>query len=585
MCGHRCGEVHGEARELAKRLKVATVLAAFVLVLYCAIAFIVVFVDRNISYHLDGCNIPFLPNVALVAILLGVLLLLRLLLGLLPTKTSGQTAANRFGEWFTAPLDLPTSRLVLIGLLGTGFVTIVQLVVFLQAGIVTGWDAGAVRDLASLGGDSLALPADAFYGSGLYYYCCRYPNNLLLMALLRLEVLFSRAFLPDISPDGFLAAASIFLVALTFLFFVLVAGKFFRRRGPFVGSAAVYLLLVCLSPWAMIPYSDTYGLFMCMLLLMLGSYVAKHPLGWVMIGFLGYVAYGIKPTAIFVLLAFVVARLLVLGVRRRGKRIAAAVFCLAMGLVASFVCASCITGAFGIDWDESEQFSATHYLMLGLNDETDGVYSSEDFDISFNTPDLETREEVNLAEARRRLENFGVAGLAKHELHKVLINFNDGRFAWAVEGHFYERTIQTGGSLSTFLCGILGSNDDLQLYKGYSTSCQILWLITLLGIPFGFMRLRKVDCAGRNADNNATGLDAQRQVIFLTILFSVGALALFLLTFEARARYLYLYGGFYVLLAASGYEAVAEKVVPSKPAPRHARHASAPAAASARSAR
>ena len=73
------------------------------------------------------------------------------------------------------------------------------------------------------------------------------------------------------------------------------------------------------------------------------------------------------------------------------------------------------------------------------------------------------------------------------------------------------------------------------------TSCSLL-----LGIPLGLFGL-----AGRDVETEP------RQLALLSaLLASPVMLALFLLLFEARARYVYLYAGYFVLLSAFGYDRV-----------------------------
>ena len=66
----------------------------------------------------------------------------------------------------------------------------------------------------------------------------------------------------------------------------------------------------------------------------------------------------------------------------------------------------------------------------------------------------------------------------------------------------------------------------------------------LLGIPLGLFGL-----AGRGVE-----IEPRRLALFSAMLASLVMLTLFLLLFEVRARYLYLYGGYFVLLAAFGFE-------------------------------
>ena len=189
------------SRRLARGLMNAVLL---VYVLVCAI---VVFVDRNIDYRLRSYNVPLLPNLALLAIaVVGVILFHKLVLQRrTTTKESIHAGSGRR-----------------VAIIATAALYCYQLVSFYNVGFLTGWDAGIVREASILPAPlSQTLAADGSY----YSYFSRYPNNLLLLILLRAQDRIRAAVVPQMAEGVFFAIISMLLVSLSFYLFTRVSAK------------------------------------------------------------------------------------------------------------------------------------------------------------------------------------------------------------------------------------------------------------------------------------------------------------------------------------------------------------------------
>ena len=123
-----------------------------------------------------------------------------------------------------------------------------------------------------------------------------------------------------------------------------------------------------------------------------------------------------------------------------------------------------------------------HYFMMGLNNETDGVYSDEDtlFTDSFETP--EEKRAADLAVAGERIKAYGIAGILGHAKKKTLVNYGDGLFAWGVDGNFFDgrESDSLGDVPETTLTEPIwsfimpeGSN-----HGKYSSFMQMMWIST-----------------------------------------------------------------------------------------------------------
>lgn len=119
----------------------------------------------------------------------------------------------------------------------------------------------------------------------------------------------------------------------------------------------------------------------------------------------------------------------------RGKQIA--------GLVLSFLAVSFLyqqvnlPKCMGYELDREQNFTVTHFLMMGLSDERNGVYDQNDVEYSASFTDRAARQEANRTVIKERIQEYGVGGMVEHLAKKTLTNYNDGTFAWGGEGDFF----------------------------------------------------------------------------------------------------------------------------------------------------
>ncbi len=521
------------SRRLARGLMNAVLL---VYILVCAI---VVFVDRNIDYSLRASNVPLLPNLALLAIaIVGVVLFHKLVLQRRDAvKESARTSGGRGAA-----------------IIATAALFCYQLVSFYNVGFLTGWDAGTVREASILP----APPSQTLVADGWYYsYFSRFPNNLLLLILLRAQDRIRAAVVPQMAEGVFFAIISMFLVSLSFYLFTRVSAKLLGKGRTSLLADIIFFVLVGLSPWYMIPYSDTYGLFFCTLMLYLLVCHGNSPLSLIALGLLSAAAYSIKPTCIFVLISACLVWVLESLRTPVFRKAVSNVAIMLLAFVVSLAGVHAATEKLDITWDDNPRFTISHYLMMGLNEDTDGAFSYDDSILSMTQTTVEAREEVNKAVTRERLETYGPLGLARHLVKKTLVCFNDGTFAWLGEGDFIHETVGVASDdSSNFFHSYIYPPESPSEEVPYRLFCSIeqtLWLVCLVGIPLGLLRPR----GRRNPDEKELN---SAQPGWLLIAYCVGAILLFLLAFEARARYLYLYSGFFVLLGMYGYRQVAQRL-------------------------
>lgn len=422
--------------------------------------------------------------------------------------------------------DEHTKFLRIVGV-GTLILFLLQLVVVYECSFLTGWDAGMITD---------------FHNYNVEYFSC-YPNQLFLTGVF--------AGIDNLSElvgleRGYVGCTIVGCLHISLAVFLIadIAQKLAGNKAGYCCFALAFVFLG-LSPWLLVPYSDEYGMFWTSFILFCYVCLKKQPLRWFGMVFGTIIGYSIKPTVIFVFAAIVVIEL-VCFVRDKMKKKKASmreehtsvsqkrrIFIGSIGsvLLACFLGFGIVSSVknIGIETDKSLSFPFTHFLMMGFNPETGGIYSQEDY-VFTKSQSKDERQAANLAVWHDRVVEMGPGGLAEFLAAKSLSNYADGTFAWEEEGRFY--------------VAIYGQNEVFKQFYGigenklniFAPFFQIVWFMVLIGLAlFCFLskRASRFEC-----------------VVMLSILLLSG----FLLLFECRARYLFLYAPYFVLLGVIGWK-------------------------------
>lgn len=413
----------------------------------------------------------------------------------------------------------------------------VQCVVAYFAYFITDWDVGVIMDSAY---NMAAYGVPEFVQSS---YFSQYPNNVLMTEIFAAVIRVFRFFAGDPGLDRCILVLIVFLCAIN-----TCTGAVTRRaalaltgsRGFSWAAALVYVAFIGVSPWSLIPYSDGLALLVPVLLFRLYQLQqeSRHKAAlWMAIALLSAVGYLIKPQTVIITIAMVMLETVRLLSHRRFRSwltrvgACAALLAVCVGPVKSWGYAHSLTRP-----EPGRELGMMHYVMMGLNRETTGTYSGDDFFISQSIQDKSERTQKQLAVIRSRLEELGLSGLMDLYAKKILVNFADGTFAWGINGLFFAELIADKDSvLSPFLKDVLytfGSR-----YPAFSTWLQAIWLALLLGCLLAVWPVKgpQTRCA-------------QQAVLCLAIF----GLTVFECIFEAKARYLYTCAPLFLLLGVWG---------------------------------
>ncbi|WP_210650126.1 hypothetical protein [Nocardioides sp. SYSU D00065] len=448
-------------------------------------------------------------------------------------------AVSRVAPWLEAR---PWRRRLLVAAVLAGLF-VLQLQIGWAIRVAPGWDASMVAGIAER--MALGLPDDP----GQQLYVATYPNNALIVAVL--HVWYGLA-LATGHPD--LWSAGVVLVALCMTGAVALAHLAARRLG---GPVAAYLTLglalvfVGLSPWSAVPYSDTLTMPFPALVLYLFSLerdrrgTAARAALWAAMGAATYVGYALKPTAVFASAAAVVVAL-VLGARawRRSWRVLVASGAAVVGgVVAGALLAGQLVAWQGMEpaaGAAEQRLDVTHFLKMGaqqgpgVHNDYFGAYREEDAAESRATP-LEDRTRANLERFGQRVADMGPLGYARFLERKAAWTLGDGSFfAWSEGQMAVEPTpFLVSDPASVRVQRWFGLHGDR--YGATFSLWQGTWLLVLLLV------------AGAALPRRGTQLQAVPTMARLSLLM----LAAFLLLFEARSRYVYLYLPYFLVLAAA----------------------------------
>ena len=431
---------------------------------------------------------------------------------------------------------------------GTGFIVFCSMILFLvqvyicyNIYFLSGWDVGYVIAVARASIAERPL-------NNAYSYFSRYPNNILILwiftKILKINIDFG---ILD-TANGLMAIITLNCIIST-LSSILVykcTEKLTNKKWA-IFAWIVYFLLIGTSPWLVITYSDSLALFLPILIFYIYTRDLKgkyYLLKWFFIGIISFLGYHIKPQVIIIFIAIVIVeilRFIFLTNNMKKKKIFTLVI-----LIFTFFLSSVIFKTICKDTkliiNAERKFGFAHFAMMGLNFKTTGIYNQDDVNFSGKYATLSERNKANITVIKERLNNYGVSGYIKFLVQKTLVNYGDGTFAWSLEGGFYKEKYD---DKNAWISPILKScyYNDGKNYNKTSTFEQAVWIGIILSM-LGSIFIHK------------HSIDNKIAVLMLTVM----GLTVFVLLFEARARYLYIYSPIYIVLCTLGLKNMVIKI-------------------------
>lgn len=401
----------------------------------------------------------------------------------------------------------------------------------------TGWDSGAyIIPAARL------VSQHADMTESINNYFSFYPNNLFLVNIYAFILKVNQKIGVFCGEDQLMSIVfcNCLISSTTCLLTYSVVKKITNVGCAFAGYL-ISLTLIALSPWEVICYSDSFALFIPVLILYV--YISAIPVFWKTVSLFvcGYIGYSIKPQAVICFIAILIVCVLQIDKTTIRRKNVFRCFC---GVAVSALLITCMSYTLdkvyekeGFILDPQKKIGMTHFLMMGMNPDTLGVYNGEDVEISHECQTPQERTQKNLEVVRERLESFGVGGYFKLLSQKMLTNFNDGTFAWGEEGSFYA-VLKTDKNMAIAPRLKATFYNDGAYFWLYSGMVQIVWIIVLILCFFKSI----------STVFDKDKMEKSDGVICLSLI----GIIVFELLFEARARYIYIYVPLFILYAISG---------------------------------
>ena len=402
---------------------------------------------------------------------------------------------------------------------------------------LTGWDAQIILKAAQ----DIAYDRNVDWA----HYFSKYPNNLFITYFyaILLRINESYGFFRSEIDVMTIIVVNCFINALSCLLVYKTARVFTEKKTALLAYAAA-VCTVGLSPWTVIPYSDSLALFIPILSVWLYVLPTAHRLLKVGCRIAAVAAstigYFIKPQCAIVAIAILLMEAVRLCSRFSVKRLLRCT-AMALTLVCVIVCVNGLIDAANdkadLELDDDRRIGITHFLMMGQNKQSNGVYWGKDVDFSLSFDNPQERSAANLQKTADRLRAMGVGGWLQHLGKKMLVTFNDGTFAWGVEGHFYRDVPEeVNDKASPFLRSLYYDNNENSRLP--STLQHAAWIAVL---AFAAMSVFVRDTFPHKH---------RLPVFWVTMLGFI----LYEALFEARARYVYIFVPILCVLAAIGFD-------------------------------
>ncbi len=167
----------------------------------------------------------------------------------------------------------------------------------------------------------------------------------------------------------------------------------------------------------------------------------------------------------------------------------------------------------------------THWVMMGLNGL--GGYCDDDYQlITLKQPDVASRQKANIEEIKNRISNKGPVGMVYHIINKLSYIYSDGTFTACYK---LDRSAVSASPLHAYVI-YLGAKF---YYLGYFSLSLFMAMLSMIAAGI-FKSIRKRDTSA------------------VMPAISLVGVTIFLLLWEARARYILNFLPLFILMAVFG---------------------------------
>lgn len=145
-----------------------------------------------------------------------------------------------------------------------------------------------------------------------------------------------------------------------------------------------------------------------------------------LIGIISIIGYKIRAVCLIILMAYIIYLLV-------SKKIIVATKKIIPIFASAFLAIICITkieNNLFKNIDRNKEFPPTHWIMMGVNNKNNGIYSQQDYELSFNAKNKEERKELNLSVIKARLKKFKWYEFVTFPAEKLYLVWGKGDYSY-----------------------------------------------------------------------------------------------------------------------------------------------------------
>lgn len=248
------------------------------------------------------------------------------------------------------------------------------------------------------------------------YYFESYPNTVFLVLFLTIIGEVSYIFLGYFSPMLVITIISFCTVLAGVLLYLVIYMLFSDVKLSWIGYT-LYIIIVIFSPWQAVIYSDSLGVIVPILIIYMLVKEKKRENYLMVLGFLMIIGYSLKSHTIIVGIGIFIYELIVLIGKKRLSYIK--IIKLLFGAILSVVIINALSYDVKKQLNLEKRVGYLHYMKLGLNIESMGLYSDKVYSDGIKQDSNLNRDSFNNKIIKDRINMMSKMDFNNHFTHKT----------------------------------------------------------------------------------------------------------------------------------------------------------------------
>lgn len=270
-------------------------------------------------------------------------------------------------------------------------------------------------------------------------------------------------------------SGTLFGIALLLFSAILVYHLAYKIKDKYLGVTALFIFITNPIFWIYPSYyyTDLIGMVFLMLPINIAlcvnsnNTVKKNLLLSILMGMVVFIGYKMRATAAISGIAALILGIIKLHGSNKAERNTLIKYFLFWGggCIIAFVLWKLIESHFAIELNENKKFPVVHWIMMGLSEESGGMWSSKLWGYTNSFPTYQEKISGDIAAIKASLSNMGILGLIELILNKLVVIWSDGMTALTANfktsvhyGALYEYTIGNKNAITCYGTQIIRSS-------------------------------------------------------------------------------------------------------------------------------